>query len=86
MTEPQGSSSKPGEPSAANVFSGERSKEGYASTNAELFKLVDKVVYRGHAGDRSHVKGEQSEADRFAKAVCGTPASSGFLQCAPRQK
>jgi hypothetical protein len=79
MAEQQGSSSKAGEPSAANVFSGERSKEGYALTNAELFKLVDKVVYPGHA-DGEEVKGKPSEADRFAKAVCGTPASSGYTR------
>ena len=79
MAEQQGSSSKAGEPSAANVFSGERSKEGYALTNAELFKLVDKVVYPGHA-DGDEVKGKQSEADRFAKAVCGTPSSSGYTR------
>ena len=79
MAEQQGSSSKAGEPSAANVFSGERSKEGYALTNAELFKLVDKVVYPGHA-DGDEVNGKQSEADRFAKAVCGTPASSGYTR------
>ena len=79
MAEQQGSSSKAGEPSAANVFSGERSKEGYALTNAELFKLVDKVVYPGHA-DGDEVKGKQSELDRFAKAVCGTPASSGYTR------
>ena len=79
MAEQQGSSSKAGEPSAANVFSGERSKEGYALTNAELFKLVDKVVYPGHA-DGEEVKGKPSEADRFAKVVCGTPASSGYTR------
>ena len=69
---------------AENVFSGQSSGQGRASSQAELTKLIDQVVYPGRG--ESAVKDKRTPSERFAQSACGTAANSGFSRLSTLRK
>ena len=69
----------------ANVFGGQRGHEGYASSQEDLFKKIDKVVYPGH-GDPDTMQDPKSTSERFAQCAVGTPVASGFTRVSRMRK
>jgi hypothetical protein len=69
----------------ANVFGGQRGHEGYASSQEDLFKKIDKVVYPGH-GDPDTMQDPKSTSERFAQCAVGTPVASGFTRVSAMRK
>ena len=67
---------------AENVFSGQSSGQGRASSQAELTKLIDQVVYPGRG--ESAVKDKRTPSERFAQSACGTAANSGLPRLSTR--